>query len=161
MQTLDIYDSISGNDLESYLSFSDRHEAFCQEYVKDRNATQAAIRAGYSPKTGYSQGHRLLKNAEVASRIRELQAEAAARNERDVDGILADLRRVYDGAFEAGNFAACNRALELEARLLGHFVEKSDIRMHSTSIPANQEDMDREIARLAGILGWEVKPKAE
>ncbi len=143
------------------MSFSDRHEAFSQEYIKDRNATQAAIRAGYSPKTAYSQGHRLLKNAEVAARISQLQAEAAARNERDVDGILADLRRVYDGAFEAGAYAACNRSLELEAKLLGHFVEKSDIKMHSTSIPANAEDMDREIVRLAGILGWEVTPKAE
>ena len=143
------------------MSFSDRHEAFCEEYVKDRNATQAAIRAGYSPKTAYSQGHRLLKNAEVAARISELQAEAAARNERDVDGILADLRRVYAGAFEAGNFAACNRSLELEAKLLGHFVEKSEIRMRSTSIPATPEDMDREIVRLARILGWEVTPKAQ
>ena len=143
------------------MSFSGRYETFCQEYLKDRNATRAAKRAGYSPKTAYSQGHRLLKNAEVACRVSELQAEAAARNERDVDGILADLRRVYDGAFEAGNFAACNRSLELEAKLLGHFVEKSDIRMHSTSIPANAEDMDREIVRLAGILGWKVTPKAE
>jgi len=38
---------------------------FASEYPKDRNATQAAIRAGYSPKTAYSQGQRLLKNVEV------------------------------------------------------------------------------------------------
>ena len=52
-------------------------------------------------------------------------------------------------------------SLELEARLLGHFVEKSDIRMHSTSIPANPGDMDREIVRLARIIGWEVRPKEQ
>jgi phage terminase small subunit len=46
-----------------------RHSLFIREYLIDRNATQAAIRAGYNPKTAYAQGHRLLKNAEIAAQI--------------------------------------------------------------------------------------------
>src|SRR5690606_24873160 len=42
-----------------------KQAAFAREYLVDLNATQAAIRAGYSEKTAYSQGQRLLKNAEV------------------------------------------------------------------------------------------------
>lgn len=50
-----------------------RQEKFCVEYLIDLNATQAAIRAGYSEKTAYSIGQRLLKNVEIKSRIKELQ----------------------------------------------------------------------------------------
>ncbi|WP_114283714.1 terminase small subunit [Candidatus Halocynthiibacter alkanivorans] len=52
-----------------------RHELFSLEYTADRNATQAAIRAGYSPKTAGSQGHDLLKKPEIAARVDELETE--------------------------------------------------------------------------------------
>lgn len=42
---------------------------FIAEYVKSSNATEAAIKAGYSKKTAYSQGQRLLKNAEIQRKI--------------------------------------------------------------------------------------------
>ena len=45
-------------------------DIFCQEYVIDLNATQAAIRAGYSEKTAYSIGSRLLKDVEVQAKIK-------------------------------------------------------------------------------------------
>ena len=50
-----------------------KQEKFCVEYLVDLNATQAAIRAGYSEKTAYSQGQRLLKDVEIENRIRELR----------------------------------------------------------------------------------------
>ena len=39
--------------------------AFCQEYVVDKNGTQAAIRAGYSEDTSPEQASRLLRNIKV------------------------------------------------------------------------------------------------
>ncbi|MGW8179436.1 MAG: terminase small subunit [bacterium] len=48
-----------------------KRKVFIEEYLKDFNATQAAIRAGYSERTAYSSGQRLLKNVEVESAIRE------------------------------------------------------------------------------------------
>ena len=53
-----------------------RETRFCQEYAKGETATNAAINAGYSPKTAYSQGSRLLKKAEVQKYIQQLQAKA-------------------------------------------------------------------------------------
>ena len=44
---------------------------FAEEYSVDLNATQAAIRAGYSEKTAASQGERLLRNVEIAAAIAE------------------------------------------------------------------------------------------
>ena len=46
-----------------------KREIFALEYAKDCNATQAAIRAGYSPRTAYSQGQRLLKKDEVKEKL--------------------------------------------------------------------------------------------
>ena len=52
-----------------------RQELFIQEYLNSLNATQSAIRAGYSPKTAYSQGQRLLKNVEVLQAINKVMNE--------------------------------------------------------------------------------------
>ena len=52
---------------------------FCREYLVDLNATQAAIRAGYSAKTAKETGHENLTKPHIAQRIAELKE---ARNER-------------------------------------------------------------------------------
>jgi phage terminase small subunit len=51
---------------------------FCAEYVIDMNATQAAIRAGYSEKTAYSSGQRLLKSVEIQAGLAEWQRKMAS-----------------------------------------------------------------------------------
>jgi phage terminase small subunit len=59
---------------------NNKRQAFVEEYLKDFNATRAAIRAGYSERTAYSQGQRLLKNVEVktliSARLKEKQMGA-------------------------------------------------------------------------------------
>jgi phage terminase small subunit len=59
---------------------TERQERFCQEYSKLGNATQSAINAGYSEKTAYSAGQRLLKDVEIQTRIKELQGEIKNQN---------------------------------------------------------------------------------
>ena len=53
-----------------------RQRKFAQLYASDPNATQAAIKAGYSEKTSYSIGQENLKKPEIVEYIQELQAEA-------------------------------------------------------------------------------------
>ncbi|MDX7992880.1 terminase small subunit [Xenorhabdus littoralis] len=60
------------------MALTDKQEMFCREYLVDLNATQAAIRAGYSESTAAAQASRLLINVNIQSRIAELKAE---RNE--------------------------------------------------------------------------------
>ena len=55
------------------MELTDRQLRFVEEYVKDYNATQAAIRAGYSEKTAHNSGHRNVKNGEIQKKIKELQ----------------------------------------------------------------------------------------
>ena len=54
---------------------TEKQKRFCLEYLIDANATQAAIRAGYSKKSAYSQGERLLNNVEVQNYIQEQMKE--------------------------------------------------------------------------------------
>lgn len=56
---------------------NDKHQRFVDEYLIDRNATQAAIRAGYSPKTAKAQGSRLLTYADVREAV-EVKTERAS-----------------------------------------------------------------------------------
>lgn len=73
---------------------NEKHKAFAREYVKDRNATQAAIRSGYTEKTAYSQGNRLLKNAEIKELIDELEAAAAKKAGVTHERVIKELARV-------------------------------------------------------------------
>lgn len=57
-----------------------RQKRFCEEFVKTGNATQSAKDAGYSEKTAYSTGQRMLKNVEVQSYIHSLQDEIKNNN---------------------------------------------------------------------------------
>jgi len=51
-----------------------KQSAFCREYVLDYNGTQAAIRAGYSKRTAYSQSFDLLKKPEIQKEIQSLES---------------------------------------------------------------------------------------
>jgi phage terminase small subunit len=82
-------------------ALTDKQEAFCQQYLLDLNATQAAIRAGYSEKTAQEQGSRLLSNVIVASRVRELMAGRAQRVQVDGDWVLGRLIEISDKCMEA------------------------------------------------------------
>lgn len=55
---------------------NDKHRRFAAEYVIDRNATQAAIRAGYSPRTARQQGEQLLSKPDIAAFVSEKQQKA-------------------------------------------------------------------------------------
>ena len=71
-----------------------KQKAFATEYVIDYNATQAAIRAGYSKKTAYSMGQRLLKNVEVKKMIQELEEAASERTSITKDMVLKELAKI-------------------------------------------------------------------
>jgi len=85
-------------------NLTDKQEKFCQEYLVDLNATQAAIRAGYSEATARSQGQRLLTNVDIQARISELnksRLEATGISQKRVLEEYAkiaffDIREIFD-----------------------------------------------------------------
>jgi len=91
------------------VGLSAKQEAFCQEYIKDFNATQAATRAGYSPKTADRMASRLLSKVEIQEFVAKLQAERTERVQIDADYVLRRLHEidqldVADILTDAGDF---------------------------------------------------------
>lgn len=112
---------------------------FVSEYLKDLNATQASIRAGYSARTAEQQGPRLLGNVGVAAAITAGKTKAAERNQLSVDYVLTRLQAVAERCMQAepvldkeGNetgeyrfeAAGANRSLELLGKHLGMFADR-------------------------------------
>ena len=73
-----------------------RQECFVEEYLIDLNATQAAVRAGYSAKTAHSCGPRLLANAGVAAAISAAKQERAEATKIDAEYVLRKLHQVVE-----------------------------------------------------------------
>jgi phage terminase small subunit len=80
------------------MNLTEKRKRFCDEYLIDLNATQAAIRAGYSRKTANEQAGRLLVNVSVKTYIQEKQKAASKRLEISLDMILEGYRKLafYD-----------------------------------------------------------------
>lgn len=70
---------------------------FVDEYLIDLNATQAAIRAGYSARTAEQVGHQLLKKTSVQAAIAERMKSREQRTEITQDKVLAELARIAFG----------------------------------------------------------------
>lgn len=65
-----------------------KHQMFVDEYIIDFNAKEAAIRAGYSPKTAAQQGYRLLQDERIAAAIDEAIAKRTKRMHITQDHVL-------------------------------------------------------------------------
>ena len=74
--------------------FTPRQVLFIREYLVDRNATAAAKRAGYSPKSAHAQGHRLLKDAEIVNKIQRAVNARAKRLDATADRLVQELMRI-------------------------------------------------------------------
>lgn len=71
-----------------------QQELFIAEYLIDLNATQAAIRAGYSAKTAAEQASRLLTNVKIASEISKRHGKRLGKLEITADRVLNELAKL-------------------------------------------------------------------
>lgn len=78
------------------MALTDKQETFCREYLIDLNATQAAIRAGYSENTAQEQGSQNLSKLIIQKRIAELKAERNGRLQIDADYVLQQAVKLHE-----------------------------------------------------------------
>lgn len=78
-----------------------KQEAFCREYLIDLNATQAAVRAGYSEHTAKDIGCQNLAKLNISKKIAQLKAERSKRVQIDADWVLTASKDLYDKCMEA------------------------------------------------------------
>ena len=93
---------------------TDKQERFAQAYVLHRNATEAAKTAGYSARSAYNQGYRMLKNTEIIERIADLENEL----ETNID-VINEIENQYTFAKNNGHTNSAIKALELLSRIRG------------------------------------------
>lgn len=73
---------------------TEKQQRFVDEYLIDLNATQAAIRAGYSVKTANEQGARLLANVSIQQKVAEQMAERSKRTGVNQDRVVLELAKI-------------------------------------------------------------------
>lgn len=111
-----------------------KQERFVNEYMVDLNATQAAIRSGYSPRTANEQGARLLAKASVQESLSKRIKDREARTEITQDKVLEDIEKIKvdamrqsfdkDGNETMANHAAALKACELMGKHLKMFTDR-------------------------------------
>lgn len=153
------------------MELTPKQHQFVTEYVKDWNATAAAIRSGYSEKTAYSQGSRLLSNAGIADAIRQIQTEQRNAQIMEFDEacmILTSIARgrVVDYLDEDGridikllrsNQPAAVLSIETEMHIEGNnsnptYIHATKFKLHS---PINA------IQQLSKMKGWDAPTRNE
>jgi len=72
---------------------NEKQKAFCREYIIDNNATQAAIRAGYSKRSAEACASRLLTKDKIKEHVEELRKKAT-KNSRGAEWVIEQLERV-------------------------------------------------------------------
>ena len=123
-------------------SLSMLRQNFVNEYLVDMNATQAAVRAGYSEATARTQGSRLLQKVDIQAALAEVREARQKRTEIDQDWIIEHLVENVEKAAQAmpvldnqgkptGEYrydgAVVNRGLELLGKHNGMFSDELEV----------------------------------
>ena len=141
-----------------------KQQAFCDEYLIDLNATQAAIRAGYSENTAVQTASRLLTNVKVQEYLQEKQKRREKRTEITQDMVLRELAII---AFS--NAADYAKVIEKE---FTQVVEGNEVPVldaegnpvtYKTVEPILTDDLTEEQKKALAVIkkgrdGFEVKP---
>jgi len=128
------------------MALTNKQDKFVTEYLKDYNATQAALRAGYSPKTAYSIGAENLKKPEIIEAVRQKTMDSAEVlvNLTDIArGNITDLMDVTTSGFtlelmdedEQGN-----KFIKPQSKLIKKIKQKV-----TTILGKKESDEDKEI----------------
>lgn len=136
-----------------------RQKRFCDEYLIDCNATQAAIRAGYSPKTAKVTGAKMLTNANLKAYIDEQLERIHNEKTADAQEVLEyltavmrgqhmeqTLQLVGDGVQKIADIDVSAKerlkAAELIGKRYGLFVDKSNISVSLPLVLAGDEEIE-------------------
>lgn len=142
-----------------------RQRQFCEEYLIDLNATQAAIRAGYAEKYASTNAHKLLQITAIAEKIRALEEERVKRTRITQDRVLRELAII---AFSnAADYAAVvEREVTVESadgEPIKVLDEDGNPLMYRTVEPVLTKDLTEDQKRALAVIkkgrdGFEVKP---
>jgi phage terminase small subunit len=122
-----------------------KQQRFVEEYMIDFNATQAAIRAGYSKKRASEISYQLLQKTTVQNEIKKLRDKLTEKSEVDAQWVLdnfielsqrcmqkVEVMEKIDGVWVGTgewkfDSSGANKALENIGKILGVYIDKSEV----------------------------------
>lgn len=159
LQPLLLYNSHMAEDNTDALKpLTGKQELFCQEFIKDLNAVQAAVRAGYLPQHAKKNAYTFLRHAGISARISELKADSMKRTKIEADDILRRLIRIAERTEQEGDYNAAIRSLELLGKHQALWTDKNITEITNAFATGNSdEDIQRDVERLQKIAAPKLK----
>lgn len=120
------------------MALTKKQKVFVEEYLIDLNATQAAIRAGYSPDTAQEQSSRLLSNVMVKAAVDKAMAERSRRTGVNADRVLLELAKI--------GFANITDVVDVDTAKIREDAKEEDLAcIQSIKIKPTEYGTEREI----------------
>lgn len=118
------------------MKLTEKQKRFVEEYLIDLNATQAAIRAGYSENSAMEQGYQLLQKTSVQHAIQQAQNKRSKRTEISQDDVIKGLMLEATREGEGSSHSARVSAWSLLGKHLGMFKDRVDITSGDKPLPS-------------------------
>lgn len=145
------------------MALTDKQKRFCEEYLIDLNATQAAIRAGYSPKTAEQTASRLLRNVKVQEYIAKRQKELSRSTEVTQERVIKELALIaFSNNADYAHVVEKKMKAEVGGALVDILDEDGKPVTYRTVEPVLTEELTEEQKRALAVIkkgreGLEVK----
>lgn len=145
------------------MTLTNKQKRFCEEYLIDLNATQAAIRAGYSPKTAEQTASRLLRNVKVQEYIAKRQKELSRSTEITQERVIKELALIaFSNNADYAHVVEKKMKTEVGGALVDVLDEDGNPVTYRTVEPVLTEELTEEQKRALAVIkkgrdGLEVK----
>ena len=134
-----------------------KQDKFCLELLKDFNASQAALRAGYSKKNYGHIGWELLQKTTIQQKLQELTAKQAEKAEITVEWVIQELKQLYtrcqSSLTSKGAIAGATKQLELLGKHIGMWIDRSELTI-------NIKEVKVMVIQIQGVIAKHI-PDAE
>lgn len=143
-----------------------KQQRFCDEYLIDLNATQAAIRAGYSPKTAEQLAYQLLQKTSVQNHISELQKKREERERTEItqDSVLHELALIaFAKASDYARVVEKDAMVEVDGNMVPVLDEDGNQVKYRTVEPILTDELTEDQKKAIAVIkkgrdGFEIKP---
>ena len=141
-----------------------KQKRFCDEYLIDLNATQAAIRAGYSPKGMNKRVSRMMANEGIQAYIKERQKELEERTEITQDSVLHELALIaFAKASDYARVVEKDAMVEVDGNMVPVLDEDGNQVKYRTVEPILTDELTEDQKKAIAVIkkgrdGFEIKP---
>lgn len=143
---------------------NDRQKKFCDEYLIDLNATQAAIRAGYTDKYANTNANKLLQNTTIAEYISKRQKDREKRTEITQDMVLREIANIaFSNAADYARVIEKRATLTIEGEQIPLYDADGNPLMYRDVELVLTDELTEEQKKAIAVIkkgrdGYEVKP---